>query len=143
MTTTSGASGPREPRAEALPAQHGVVWRLQPYAVGLTRSELRAQVRARRWQRVGTQSVALSTGPLPRVAREWAAVFEAGPRAFLDGASSLVQAGCGTSRSAKIRVSVPRGARVRRGRGLDVRQTRRWAAEDLADGAARRGAGRR
>jgi very-short-patch-repair endonuclease len=32
----------------------------------------------------------------------------------------------------RVRVSVPRGARVRRNRRFDIRQTRRWAAADLA-----------
>ncbi len=108
--------------------------RLQAYACEVTRSEVRAHVRARRWQRVGTQSIALFTGALPPAAREWSAVFEAGPRAFLDGASSLVAGGLRKYEVDAIRVSVPRGARVRRGRGLDIRQTRRWALDDLAPG---------
>jgi very-short-patch-repair endonuclease len=61
-------------------------------------------------------------------------VFEAGPRAFLDGASALIAAGLTKFEVDRIRVSVPRGARVRRGRGLDIRQTRRWSPSDLAVG---------
>jgi very-short-patch-repair endonuclease len=38
----------------------------------------------------------------------------------------------------RIRVSVPRGGRVRRARGLDIRQTRRWASDDVVgDGVPR------
>ena len=62
-------------------------------------------------------------------------MFEAGPRAFLDGTSSLVAGGLKRYDVSRIRVSVPRGARVRRGRGLDIRQTRRWASDDLAPGS--------
>jgi len=110
--------------------QEGVVARVQAYAAGVTRGEIRAHVRARRWRRVGSQSIALVTGPLTDVGRLWAAVFEAGPRAQLDGESSLIASGLTGYRSTRIRVSVPRGARVRRARGLDIRQTRRWDADD-------------
>lgn len=115
--------------------QAEVVSRRQLYAAGITRWEIRANLEADRWQTVGSQSVVLHTGPVPEEARWWAAVFEAGPRAFLDGVSSLQAAGLERFRTDTIRVSVPRGARVRRARGLDIRQTRRWAAEDLAPGS--------
>jgi very-short-patch-repair endonuclease len=51
---------------------------------------------------------------------------------MLDGASALVASGLEHFRVDRIRVSVPRGARVRRGRGIDVRQTRRWASDDVS-----------
>jgi len=107
-----------------------VVSRLQRYERGVTRSVVRANVRARRWRRVGSQAVALHNGPLSDEGLQWAAVFEAGPRAMLDGASSLVASGLEHYAVDRIRVSVPRGARVRRGRGLDIRQTRRWSGDD-------------
>lgn len=118
--------------AELAQDQGGVVSRRQLYAEGVTRWELRANLRAHRWRRVGGQGVALHTGPLTVQARWWAAVFEGGPRAHLDGASALVASGLRQFEPATIRVSVPRGAAVRRARGLDIRQTRRWRAEDLA-----------
>ncbi|HEY2877751.1 hypothetical protein [Nocardioides sp.] len=111
--------------------QAGVVSRLQAYGLGVTRSQIRANVRARRWRRVGSQSIGLRTGPVSIAAKQWAAVFEAGPRAQLDGASALIAAGLVGYRTDRVRVSVPRGARVRRARGLDIRQTRRWDAGDL------------
>ena len=111
--------------------QAGVVSRIQAYELGVTRAQIRAHVRARRWRRVGTQSIALSTGPLAAEGKLWAAVFEAGPRAQLDGVSALVAAGLTGYRTERIRVSVPRGARVRRAAGLDIRQTRRWDAGDV------------
>ena len=125
----------RRRRVEGLAAdQKGVVSRVQAYGTGLTRAEVIANVRAGRWQTFGTQSVIVHTGPIPAEARRWAAVFEAGPRAFLDGVSSLQATGLERFDHPTIRVSVPRGARVRRARGVDIRQTRRWSAEDLADG---------
>ena len=111
--------------------QAGVVSLPQLYAHGVTRSELRANLRAGRWQRVGTQGVLTHTGPLSGHSLLWSAVFEAGPRAFLDGESALLAAGLQHYRSERVRVSVPRGAKVRRLAGVDVRQTRRWAADDV------------
>ena len=111
--------------------QGGVVSRNQLYDVGVTRAQVRAQVRARRWRRVGSQSLAVATGQLTWAGQMWAAVFEAGPRGFLDGVAALEAAGLKHFEEGRIRVSVPRGARVRRARGLDIRQTRRWAPDDV------------
>ena len=126
----------RRRQAEQLAAeQAGVLSRPQAYAAGVTRHEVVANVRAGRWQRVGRQALAVTSGPLSPAASRWAAVFEAGPRAFLDGVSALQAAGLEHFDWPTIRVSVPRGARVRRARGVDIRQTRRWAATDLHQGS--------
>lgn len=115
---------------ELAAAQAGVVSRRQLYAAGVTRSEVRANVAAGRWARIGRQCLCVHTGPLTQHARHWAAVFEGGPRAYLDGASALVEAGVERLTVETIRVSVPRGAPARRPAGVDIRQTRRWRAED-------------
>lgn len=114
--------------------QGGVISRRQVYAAGMTRSAVRAEVNARRWQRVGTQCLAIHCGPLPLAAKHWAAVLEAGPRACLDGASALIASGLTNYTTDRIRVSVPKGARIRRRRrpGLDLRETRRYDDADLA-----------
>ena len=44
----------------------------------------------RRWQLIGDQSVCLHNGPIEDGGHLWAAVFQGGPRAMLDGASALV-----------------------------------------------------
>jgi very-short-patch-repair endonuclease len=118
--------------------QGGVLSREQIYAAGVTRAEVRAHVRADRWARVGRQTVCVHRGPLNQDALHWRAVFEAGPRAYLDGGSSLIAAGLRNFTMERIRVSVPRGARVFRIRGVDIRQTRRWCPDDLAPGELRR-----
>ena len=114
--------------------QEGVLSRPQLYALELTRWEVRANLVAGRWQRLGRQTVATHAGPVTDAALRWVAVLEGGPRAFLDGISSLQAGGLRKFDSDVIRVSVPRGARIRRVRGVDIRQTRRWAADDLAPG---------
>jgi len=124
----------RRQRAQRLAdEQEGVLSRRQLAQLGVTRWQVRAELRARRWRAVGRQSVVTHTGPLPLPARHWVAVFEAGPRAFLDGSSALLAAGLTGFEVPVIRLSVPRGARVyRQLAGVDVRQTRRWAADDVA-----------
>lgn len=111
--------------------QSGVVSRRQAYDAGVTRWQVRAETRALRWKVVGTQCLAVHTGPLPREAELWAAVLEAGPRAHLDGVAALEVAGLKNFEEPLIRVSVPRGARVRRTAGVAIRQTRRYRSDDV------------
>lgn len=119
-------------------SQGGVVSRAQAYAAGLTRGEVRAHVRARRWQRVWSRSLCLHTGEVSPMGRQWAAVFEGGDRAMLDGEASLVASGLEHYNAHVMRVSVPRGVKPLRGAGLDIRRTRRWREEDrVATGVPR------
>jgi very-short-patch-repair endonuclease len=115
----------------AAQKQGGVLSRRQLYALGVTRWEIHGHVRAGRWQLIGDQSVHLGNGPVSVVGELWAAVFQGGPRACLDGASALIAAGLERYEVARVRVSVPRGARIRRARRFDIRQTRRWSADDI------------
>jgi very-short-patch-repair endonuclease len=108
-----------------------VLSRPQLYALGITRWEVSGQVRARRWRLIGDQSVLLDNSGLGPVGEQWAAVFQGGPRACLDGGSALVAAGLVRYEMERVRVSVPRGARIRRNRRFNIRQTRRWAADDI------------
>jgi very-short-patch-repair endonuclease len=118
--------------------QGGVVSRRQVYAGGLTRGEVRHEVRVGRWQLVGDQSVCLHNSEMSQLGHFWAAVFQGGPRACLDGEAALVASGLQRYTIERIRVSVPRGARIRRSRVYDIRQTRRWSAEDRAVGGIAR-----
>lgn len=136
--TDSFSTDPRRAVRQLADRQAGIVSRRQVYALGMTRSQVRADLLARRWAKVGRQTLAVHTGPLGERSREWIAVLEAGPRACLDGASSLVVAGLKGFRPEAIRVSVPRGALVVRVRGADVRQTRRWHRDDLVAGGVPR-----
>jgi very-short-patch-repair endonuclease len=134
MPSVTRHDDPRIRRALDLARrQGGVVSRPQLYAVGVTRWQIVAHVRAGRWQCLGDQSVCVHTGPVEEIGLHWAAVFQGGPRAHLDGASALVAGGLERFTVDRIRVSVPRGARVRRQRNTDIRQTRRWSAQDVVD----------
>lgn len=126
---------PRDPRLLDLrniaESQGGVASRRQVYGCGLTRWHVRGQVRAGRWATIGDQSVCLHCGEPSTVGLRWAAVFQGGPRAHLDGATALVTSGLERFSVDQIRVSVPRGARIRRTPSFDIRQTRRWDAGDI------------
>ena len=111
--------------------QGGVVSRRQVYGLGLTRAEVTAHLRGGRRQRVHSQSLAVHTGSMTDSGLLWAAVFEAGDRGCLDGASSLIAAGLKHYSEETVRVSVPRGVLVRRAQGLQIRQTRRLKTADV------------
>ncbi len=106
--------------------QGGVVSLAQLRSLGVTRSQVRAQVSAHRWRREHSQVVAVHTGPLSDLGRRWAAVLEGGPQAYLDGASALVASGLTGFTGDVIRVSVPMAARARSAPGLRVVRTRRY-----------------
>ena len=89
-------------------SQGSVLSRRQLYALGVPRWLVAREVRARRWARVGDQAVCVHNGPISDVGRRWAALFVGGPRAMLDGASSLVASGLERFDEGRVRVSVPR-----------------------------------
>jgi very-short-patch-repair endonuclease len=123
----------RVAKALALAAeQGGVIGLAQLRGLGITRAQTRAQVAARRWQRIHSQVVAIHTGPLSDVGTMWAAVLEGGPQAYLDGASALIAEGLTGFTWDTIRVSVPPTARVRRAPGLLIRRTRRHDQDIVA-----------
>ncbi len=123
---------PRFVRLRAIARTQGeVVSRRQVYGCGLTRWHVRGQVRAHRWRLLGDQAVCLHVGPTAPEGLRWAAVIQGGPRAYLDGVSALISAGLERFTEERIRVTVPRGARVRRNARFNIRQTRRWSPSDV------------
>ena len=65
-----------------LAQQHGIITRRQALEHGVTLGEIRANVAARRWQRLSYGVIATFTGPLTRDAQEWAAVLACWPAAL-------------------------------------------------------------
>ena len=112
--------------------QGGVIGRSQLLDLRVTRGQIRANIVARRWRPVRSQAVAIHTGELTTLGEQWAGVLEAGPRAVLDGASALIASGLRGFDEETLRISVPKSARRRRGKGLDIHQTRRYRATDLS-----------
>ncbi|MCD9197366.1 hypothetical protein [Aeromicrobium wangtongii] len=115
--------------------QGGVVSRRQLGDLGVPRWRTRAEVLAGRWRAHWRQTVAIHTGPLEQRGLLWAATFEGGTRSLLDGASALIASGLTGFTVDRIRVSVPRGAKVHRSRAIDVRQTRRLEPSDRWEGS--------
>lgn len=113
-------------------SQHGVVSRRQLLSLGLTRWDIRAELRAGRWRQHHRQTICVHTGPLVATAKLWHAVIEAGSRAALDGTGSLLAAGLTGFEVELIRVSVPRGGKILTSPGAYVRQTRRLLPDDIA-----------
>lgn len=110
--------------------QNGVLSRRQLYAIGLTRSEVRCELRAARWKRHGRQSICVHTGDLSEPATWWCAIFEVGSSAALDGVTALRAAGM-TGYDDIVHVACPKSARPRHPRGVRVHETRRWNAADV------------
>jgi very-short-patch-repair endonuclease len=136
---TTFRSSARRVRVMRLAVQQGgVVSRRQLYAADVTRGEIRNEVRVGRWQLIGDQSVCLHNSETSQAGHLWAAVFQGGPRACLDGEAALVAGGLQRYTVETIRVSVPRGARIRRTTLYEIRQTRRWCADDIVTNGVRR-----
>ncbi|MGH3423844.1 MAG: hypothetical protein ACRDO8_03890, partial [Nocardioidaceae bacterium] len=114
--------------------QQGVMSRSQLYALGLTRAEVRAEIGAGRWHRLGRQTVFVldrATIENPPLAKFWWAVFEVGADAAIDGVSALIAAGLEGYRQDVIQVSVSKSERYSRPKGVRVYETRRRQPGDV------------
>jgi hypothetical protein len=120
----------RRRAADVAATQDGILSRRQLYAIGVLRSEIRAERNAGRWQRMGPQSLRVAPSS-DGTARWWCALIEVAPGAVLDGISALVAEGLKTIEEDRIHVAVPKSARPRRVRGVRVHETRRFCAEDV------------
>lgn len=94
-----------------LDSQHGVASRRQLFGLGLRRWELRAELKAGRWMRLGPQTVCGHTGALTDAAQWWAAVLEVGSGAALDGVTALLAAGLTGYEEDVLHVSIPKSGR--------------------------------
>jgi hypothetical protein len=112
--------------------QGGVLSRSQLTALGLTRWQVDAELRARRWAAHQRQTVAVHTGELTEPATWWSAIFEIGSGAALDGSTGLRAAGLRGFEDA-LHVSTPKSSRPRRAHGVVVHETRRRRPDDVID----------
>jgi very-short-patch-repair endonuclease len=126
--------GDRRAQRQALIAklagrQGNVLSRRQLYELGITRSEVRAEVRAERWKRCGAQT--LEVGPANESTAWWRAVLEVGPGAVLDGISALQAAGLRTITADAVHVAVPKSTETHPCPGVRVHETRRYRDKDV------------
>jgi hypothetical protein len=92
---------------------------------------VRNELKQRRWQRGGKQSIVLHNGPLDVDARRWIAVLEVGCRAALDGVTALQEAGLKGLSDTEIHIATPKGSTpIRRG-DFRLHETRRYREEDV------------
>ncbi|KNX39119.1 hypothetical protein [Luteipulveratus halotolerans] len=148
MTTTDERpqplTGRGRPRREArhrrtrdlAQTYDGVASRALLRRAGITRHDVSCEVAAGRWSLHGTQTVVLSPGRLTAEARWWAALWETGCGAVLDGVTALHAAGLRGFDSDTIHVSVPGGHRPRRCSGV-VAHTLRHVGETRTGGVPR------
>ncbi|MBO1766608.1 hypothetical protein JOB34_07250 [Allobranchiibius sp. GilTou38] len=109
-------------RAFARVASHhaGVAHRADLLREGVTRADLRTEIRAGRWRLVGLHTVLLAGAELVGESRWWSAVWESGPGAVLDGVTALTAAGLRKFDEDRVHVSVPSANRARRSSGITV-----------------------
>lgn len=105
--------------------------RRQLYALGVTRWQVKAEIKGRRWRSWGRQTIAVHTGDLSPRAEMRRAVYETGADAALDGVSSLLAAGLEHFEAPVTHVSVSKSATYRRSRGVRVHETRRRRDGDV------------
>lgn len=109
--------------------QDDVVGRPQLHRLGVTRDQVRSQVRARRWRIVGRRVVVLHRGPLSPRQREWVAVLSAGPRSALGGLTAAAHHGLVGFASPTVHVIMSRGAGAPPCPGVVVHRSRVFVPE--------------
>lgn len=100
-------------------AQHGVCSRAQLRGVGISRDDVRHEIEAGRWQKLGDQTVQLSAGG--GASAQWRrAIWETRGDVRLDGVTALLAAGLTGWDERTIHVSVIAGSRVRSVPGVRI-----------------------
>lgn len=106
--------------------QDGVVSTRQLAELGLTYDEVRAELEAGRWHRVGRKTISVTGQSVgSQQARHRQAVWDAGGAACLDGFSSLLAWGLRRWEDDTVHLSVTQGSRYHRMPGVRVHVLRR------------------
>jgi hypothetical protein len=125
---TDTAPQPIDRLTELAAEQAGLVARRQLTEIGVRRSDVRSELRGRRWSRPFPGVFATFTGPLTDEARVWAALLYAGPLAAASHETAAWLHGLRADLPVRLDVCVPHGHRHRRSRdGVRVRQSRHFA----------------
>ena len=139
LMTTASERVARRQRVLAAALDHdGVLSRSMLLALGVRRSAVAAEVAGGRWRLAGRRTVLITGGPLTPTALRWRAVWEAGPRAVLDGVSALQAAGLSGFESDVVHVSVPHEGRSRSVDGVRIHRVRDLVDEDVLGQGLRR-----
>lgn len=117
--------------AELSAARGGVLDRREVVRRGVPRWLLQAELRTRRWQRTGRQTVVTHNSALTPAQRRAVAVLEVGPRAALDGVTALERHGMRGVDGGPLHVIAPKGSTPRRAQGVRVHESRRFDEADV------------
>ena len=102
-------------------ARHGgIAHRTDLRRAGVTRADLRTEIRAGRWHLDGLHTVSQAGCEISGEARWWRAVWESGPGAALDGVSALEAAGLQNFDDSNVHVSIPSANRTHVTDGVTV-----------------------
>jgi hypothetical protein len=99
------------PRLGPIVARQAGVLRLDQLRPTLSPGEVRAQVAARRWQRVGRGVVVTSNGELHPHQRRWVALATAPPGSALSGPTAAELDGLALDHDGAVHLTIPCGAR--------------------------------
>ena len=110
--------------------QCDVVSRAQLAGLGISRHDIRNQVRARRWRLIGN-TVVLHRGPLSQDQKHWVAVMHAGQGAALASLTAAALHGLEKWPTKQVHVVVSRGTRVRPLPWMKIHISRRFTPEDV------------
>ena len=127
------ASAAREVLRELVGRRNGVLYRPEVVARGVPRWMLQAELRARRWQRTGRQTVVTHNAELTDPQRRTVAVLEVGPRAALDGVSGLQHLGVKVRDDGDVHVIAPKGSTPKQPPGVRAHESRRFSESDVVE----------
>ncbi|KAB7743664.1 hypothetical protein GA707_13785 [Nostocoides sp. F2B08] len=112
----------RSRRAAGIAARYGgVAHRADLRKVGVGRDDVRGEVEAGRWRRLGRHTVGVTTGDVTGPAQWWHAIWESGAGAILDGVSALLASGMTGFSADAIDVAIPKRNRRHRVAGVRLR----------------------
>lgn len=133
---TTAARRRRETRHRAaepvFDAHGGVARRKDLKGVGISRDDLRTELRAGRWTSGGIHTVVAGPEITEQLGLHWRAVWESGSGAVLDGVSALIAAGLTGFTHSGIDVSVPHGNQVHIVQGVRARTRRRLSPTSVS-----------
>lgn len=134
MTSKEQRTDRRTSIASFSERQSGVVSVSQVLSLGISRSAMRAELAAGRWQRRGSRTLAVD--PFIQTAQTawWFAVLESGRQSALDGVSALAYAGMTGYDECEVHVSVPRFDHRRDVAGVRIHNINRRLDKELVGG---------
>lgn len=123
--------------AHLVDVQDAVLTRKQLARAGIDQDQIRGNLAARRWQRIGRPVVVLHNAPLNATQRRWAAVLQLEQPAALAGITAAVAAGLEDfDEPTVVHIVVRRACNAQLPSWVKLHNSRRFSAADIHPGAA-------